>query len=43
MGKLADISVFSTDLMTAPYAEIPKAHAVLTIVGGRIVYDARGK
>ena len=43
VGKLADISVFSTDLMTAPYAEIPKAHAVLTIVGGKIVYDGRGK
>ena len=43
VGKLADISVFSKDLMTAPYAEIPAAHAVLTIVGGKIVYDARGK
>jgi len=42
-GKLADISVFSKDLMTVPFAEIPTAHAVMTIVGGRIVYDARGK
>ncbi len=42
-GKAADISVFSADLMTVPFAEIPTAHAVMTIVGGRIVYDARGK
>ncbi len=42
-GKAADISVFSADLMTVPFAEIPAAHAVMTIVGGRIVYDARGK
>ena len=42
-GKVADISVFSKDLMTVPFAEIPTAHAVMTIVGGRIVYDARGK
>ena len=41
VGKTADISVFSADLMSAPFAEIPKAHAVLTIVGGKIVYDAR--
>ena len=43
VGRLADISVFSKDLMTVPFAEIPTAHAVMTIVGGRIVYDARGK
>ncbi|HQN51959.1 MAG TPA: amidohydrolase family protein, partial [Phenylobacterium sp.] len=42
-GKAADISVFSADLMTVPFADIPKAHAVLTIVGGKIVYDGRGK
>jgi len=42
-GKAADISVFSADLMTVPFAQIPTAHAVMTIVGGKIVYDARGK
>lgn len=41
VGKPADISVFSVDLMTAPFADIPKAHAVMTVVGGRIVYDKR--
>jgi predicted amidohydrolase YtcJ len=39
-GKLADISVFSADLMQAPFADIPTAHAVLTMVGGRVVHDA---
>jgi predicted amidohydrolase YtcJ len=39
-GRLADISVFSTDLMRAPFAEIPKAHAVMTISAGRVVHQA---
>lgn len=41
VGKAADISVFSVDLMTAPFAEIPKAHAVMTIVAGKVVYRAK--
>lgn len=40
VGRLADVSVFSVDLMTAPFDLIAKAHAVMTIVGGRIVYEA---
>ena len=40
VGKYADISVFSVDLMTAPVAKIPTAHAVLTVVEGRVVYEA---
>jgi predicted amidohydrolase YtcJ len=40
VGKPADLSVFSVDLMTAPFADIAKAHAVMTIVGGRVVYEA---
>jgi predicted amidohydrolase YtcJ len=40
VGKLADISVFSADLMRAPFADIPTAHAVLTMVGGRTVHSA---
>ncbi len=40
VGKRADISVFSTDLMTAAPQAIPKAHAVMTIVEGRVVYRA---
>ena len=30
VGKPADLSVFSVDLMTAPFADIAKAHAVMT-------------
>ena len=41
VGKRADLSGFSVDLMTAPEAEIPKGHAVLTVVDGQVVYDRR--
>ncbi|MES2340531.1 MAG: amidohydrolase [Pseudomonadota bacterium] len=41
VGKAADLSVFSVDLMTAPFPDIAKAHAVMTIVGGKVVYRAR--
>ena len=37
-GRRADVSVFSADVMRAAYADIPKAHASLTIVGGQIVH-----
>lgn len=37
-GRLADISVFSKDLMTAPFAEIPKMGNAMTISGGKIVH-----
>jgi predicted amidohydrolase YtcJ len=41
VGKKADLSGFSVDLMTAPEAEIPKGHAVLTVVDGQVVYQHR--
>ncbi|HEY0435021.1 MAG TPA: amidohydrolase, partial [Phenylobacterium sp.] len=41
LGKRADLSAFSVDLMTAPAAAIPKGHAVLTVVDGQVVYDSR--
>jgi predicted amidohydrolase YtcJ len=40
VGKIADLSAFSVDLMTAPEAEIPKGRAVLTVVDGKVVYRA---
>jgi len=40
IGKQADISVMSTDLMTIPEAAIPKAKCMMTIVGGQIQYQA---
>jgi predicted amidohydrolase YtcJ len=41
VGKRADLSAFSVDLMTAPEAEIPRGHAVLTVVDGQVVYERR--
>lgn len=42
VGKLADLTAFSVDLMTAPEEEIPAGRAVLTIVDGRVVYTTLG-
>lgn len=41
-GYRADFSVFSADLMTVPAAEIPRARALLTMVGGEVVHRAEG-
>lgn len=38
-GKLADLTVFSKDIMTVPETEILKAETVMTIVGGAVVYE----
>ena len=38
VGKLADITVLSKDIMTVPEDEIPSATAVYTIVGGTVAY-----
>jgi hypothetical protein len=40
-GKLADLVVLDRDYLTVPEDEIKDITAVLTIVGGRIVYDAQ--
>ena len=40
-GKLADLTVLSQDIFTAPVPELPKTQSVLTIVGGKIVYDVK--
>jgi predicted amidohydrolase YtcJ len=37
-GLQADLSVFSVDLMTAPPEAILQGKALLTVVGGKIVY-----
>ena len=39
-GKVADLAVLSHDIMTVPPPELPKTRSVLTIVGGKIVFDA---
>ncbi|RMD88495.1 MAG: amidohydrolase [Alphaproteobacteria bacterium] len=41
-GKLADLTVFSGDLMSLPVAEIPRQKALMTVIGGEIVYRAAG-
>jgi predicted amidohydrolase YtcJ len=40
VGKRADLSAFSVDLMTAEPAAIPTAQAVLAIAGGRVTHEA---
>ena len=40
VGKRADLTAFSVDLMTAPEAAIPKGRAVLTMVDGQVVWQA---
>jgi hypothetical protein len=39
-GKLADITVFSRDLLRVPEPEIRATKVVYTIVGGEVVYEA---
>jgi predicted amidohydrolase YtcJ len=38
-GKLADLVVLSQDIFAAPVAELPKTMSLLTVVGGKIVFD----
>jgi predicted amidohydrolase YtcJ len=38
-GKLADLTVFSKNIMAVPENEILNAETVMTIVGGEIVYE----
>ncbi len=40
VGKLADLAVLSKDFFTVPDAELDKIESVLTIVDGKVVYDA---
>jgi predicted amidohydrolase YtcJ len=39
-GKLADLAVLSQDIFTVPLPDLPKTESVLTMVGGKTVYDA---
>jgi predicted amidohydrolase YtcJ len=40
-GKLADFTIFSRDLMTIPENEILETEVVITILGGKIVYQKK--
>lgn len=39
-GKLADLAVLSQDIFTVSASDLPKTTSLLTLVGGRVVYDA---
>lgn len=39
-GKLADLTVLSADIMKIPESRIPATRAVMTVIGGEVVFDA---
>jgi predicted amidohydrolase YtcJ len=39
MGKFADLTVLSADIMTIPEADILKTRCVMTVIGGEVVYQ----
>ena len=39
-GMLADLAVLSQDIFSVPPPELPKTASVMTIVGGRVVWEA---
>jgi len=41
VGKLADFTILSADIMKIPEAEILKTRNVMTVIGGEIVYEAK--
>jgi predicted amidohydrolase YtcJ len=40
VGKLADLTIVSADIMRIPEAEILQTRCVMTVIGGEIVYEA---
>jgi predicted amidohydrolase YtcJ len=41
IGKLADFTILSADIMNIPEMEILKTRCLMTVIGGEIVYQAR--
>jgi len=41
VGKLADLTVLSADIMKIPEMDILKTHCVMTVIGGEIVYEVK--
>ena len=41
VGKWADFTVLSADIMQIPEPEILHTHCILTVVGGKVVYEAK--
>ncbi len=42
VGKLADLTVLSKDILTVPEEEIPSAEVIYTVVGGKVAYRRDG-
>lgn len=42
VGKLADVTVLTKDIMTVPEQEIPSTGVAYTIVGGKVAYTGAG-
>ncbi|HEY0040926.1 MAG TPA: amidohydrolase family protein, partial [Flavisolibacter sp.] len=40
VGMLADLAVLSQDIFTIPLQQLPGTGSILTIIGGRIAFDA---
>ncbi len=40
VGKLADLTMLSADIMKIPEPEILKTRCLMTVIGGEVVYDA---
>ncbi|MDX6559723.1 MAG: hypothetical protein QOF72_2772, partial [Blastocatellia bacterium] len=40
VGKLADLTVLSADIMKIPEMDILKTHCLMTVIGGEVVYEA---
>ena len=43
VGKIADLTVWDTDLVTCADEQLLTARVLLTVVGGQVVYDGRAK
>ena len=41
VGKLADFTVLSADIMKIPEMEILKTHCVMTVIGGEVAYEGK--
>ena len=39
VGKLADLTILSADIMKIPEMDILKTHCVMTVIGGEVVYQ----
>ena len=41
VGKLGDLAILADDLLTCPADRIRQIQVVATVVGGKVVYEAR--